>query len=386
MANTLTLTSLTELIYAARDKVARECVGFIPSVLVNSSTEGVSINGTVTSHVTAQPTLNTSYTPAMTIPAADDQTISSATMTIGQVANVRFPMTGENAKQLENTAGYEKVMNDVWANAFRKIVNAIELHVATVAYKGSSRAVGTAGTTPFASNFSTINLLRQILQDNGAPVDSGELRLVANTAAGAALRNLSQLQKVNEAGNSDLLRRGVLTDISGFQIRESAQVVTTTAGTGASYQTNSTGLVTDTTAIPADTGSGTILAGDVVTFASGAGSGRNYVVGTALSGGSFSLNAPGLRGAIADNNAITVGSAYTANLGFVQNAIELVMRPPAQPYGGDAAVDRMTLSDDVSGLVFEIAQYKGYGMAMFDISVFYQAKVWKPEFVATLMG
>jgi len=46
----------------------------------------------------------------------------------------------------------------------------------------------------------------------------------------------------------------------------------------------------------------------------------------------------------------------------------------------------MTLSDDVSGLVFEVAQYKGYGMGMFDITVFYQAKVWKPEFVATLMG
>jgi hypothetical protein len=135
-----------------------------------------------------------------------------------------------------------------------------------------------------------------------------------------------------------------------------------------------------------DTGSGTVLAGDVITFASGAGSGRNYVVGTALSGGTLSINAPGLRGAIADNNAVTVGSAYTANLGFVRSAIELTLRPPAQPYGGDAAVDRMTLSDDVSGLVFEVAQYKGYGMAMFDITVFYQAKVWKPEFVATLMG
>jgi hypothetical protein len=62
------------------------------------------------------------------------------------------------------------------------------------------------------------------------------------------------------------------------------------------------------------------------------------------------------------------------------------MRPPAQPYGGDAAVDRMTIADDKTGLVFEAALYKGYGMNMLELTCFYKAKVWKPEFVATLLG
>jgi hypothetical protein len=54
--------------------------------------------------------------------------------------------------------------------------------------------------------------------------------------------------------------------------------------------------------------------------------------------------------------------------------------------GGDAAVDRMTVQDPLSGLVYEIAAYKGYNKAMFDITALYGVKVWKEDFVATLMG
>jgi hypothetical protein len=33
-----------------------------------------------------------------------------------------------------------------------------------------------------------------------------------------------------------------------------------------------------------------------------------------------------------------------------------------------------------------MALYKGYGKSMLDITTFYGAKVWKPDFVATLLG
>ncbi|MCL5460360.1 hypothetical protein M3M33_17110, partial [Loigolactobacillus coryniformis] len=76
---------------------------------------------------------------------------------------------------------------------------------------------------------------------------------------------------------------------------------------------------------------------------------------------------PGLRGNIADNNAITVGNDYTGNVAFHKNAVELVMRPPAMPPGGDAAADRMTMYDDKTGLVFEAALYQGYGMNVIEL-------------------
>ena len=190
MANTITLSGLTEIIYRSRDIVAAEPVGFSTSVLVNANgSERVSLNGSVRSIRTAEPTLNTSYTPAMTIPAADDVTVTVESVSLGQVANVRVPLTGDALLQLANCSSKEDYTNNILAQSFRKIRNTIEAHLGTVVKNGASRAVGTAGTTPFASNHNVINSARQILKDNGCPVEDGSVSLVIDTAAGTNFRN-----------------------------------------------------------------------------------------------------------------------------------------------------------------------------------------------------
>lgn len=379
MANTLTLTGLTELLYQAKDIVAAEPTALIDSVTINSGSEGISINGTVNSFNTSAPTVSTSYTPGMSLPSSNDYTVTTDTLTIGQTVNTSFPITGELAKQLENTAGRDYVINNVIAQHIRAMRNTIEAHVGSVIYKGASRATGTSGTTPFASNHNSVNALRQILVDNGTPQNDGMISLVTDTTAGTNLRNLSNLYKVNESGTSDLLRRGVLQDISGIMLKESAGISAVTAGTGASYLLNGA-LAVGATTVTVDTGSGTILAGDVVTIGA-----HKYVVKTALSGGSFTINAPGIRAAAADNLAITVNAAYTANVGFHKAAVELVIRPPALPPGGDIG-EHTTIADTKTGLVFDAGLYRGDGMTVMRFLAYYQAKVWKPEFVATLLG
>ena len=383
MANTLTISAFAENLFEAKDIVAAEPTGFIPSVLVNSSEDGVSINGTVTSLVTAQPTLNTSVTPAMTIPDGDDQTISALTTSIGQVANVRIPMVGETWRKLNNTSGSKNALTALLAQAMRVIVNAIESHCGTVIKNGSSRAVGTAGTTPFASSHAVIPQVHQILKDNGCPED-GQLSLVINTAAGTALRTLSNIYKANEAGGSEVLRRGTLIDLDGVMIKESAGVASHTKGSGASYLINLGNVAVGSTALTLDTGTGTIVAGDVLTHAGD--STNKYIVGTALAANVVTLNNPGLKIATANNDAVTVGNNYTGNVAFHRNAVELIVRPPALPEGGDAAIDSLTITHEKSGLVFQVSIYGGYKMQMLDITTYYQAKVWKPEFVATLLG
>lgn len=389
MSNTLTISDFAENIYRAKDTVARELVGFIPSVLVNSTDVPVSINGSINSFTTSQPTVNTSITPAMTIPAADDATISQTTMTIGQTANVRYPMVGEVWAKLNNTIGAQKALDDLLAQAIRAIVNSIESYVGTIAYKGASRAVGTAGTTPFASNHALIPQLHQILKDNGCPND-GQKSLVINSSAGTNLRNLANIYKVNESGDSSALRRGILLDIDGLAIRESAGVASHTKGAGTGYLiNNASGEAIGQTTLTIDGGTVNttgIKAGDILTHASD--STNKYVVKTGITAtsGDIVINNPGLRIAAANDDALTIGNSYTANLGFHRNAIELAMRPPLDPPGGDAALDKMVIQDAVSGLVFEVAIYRGYKMNMLDITTYYDAKVWKPEFVATLLG
>lgn len=381
MANVL--TDLAADIYKAADIVGRELVGFIPSVTINAGSEAAAQGDPIRSHFTRQAVVNTSVTPSMTIPEGDDQTVDNKTMTVSQIASVQIPWTGEDIKHVNNGSGFETIYGDQIAQAMRGIVNAIEARVATVAYQGASRAVGTAGTTPFATSHGIVNDARKILADNGMPISDGRVSLVMDTTAGVNFRNLSNLYKVNEAGDGRLLRQGVLTDISGVMMRESGQLQAHTKGTGSGYLLNDASSAIGDTTIAADTGSGTILAGDIVTFA---GTTDKYVVNTALSGGSFAIGSPGLRAAEADNDAITVGNSYAANVMLHQSAVELVMRPLAKPLGGDAAVDIMTVQDPLSGLVFQISVYKGYNKAMIDVTTLYDAKAWKPDAIAIVMG
>lgn len=381
MANVL--TNLAADIYKAADVVGREQVGIITSVTLNSSdSERVAKGDIVRSHFTRTPTVNTTFAPSMTIPEGTDQTVDTKTLILNQYASVQIPWTGEDIRHVNNGSGYETIYGDQIAQAMRAITNAMEIHTWGEVYKGSSRACGTAGTTPFASSFNEVAEIRQILIDNGMP-DDGQATLVLNTAAGTKLRNLAQLQKVNEAGGDQMLRRGTLLDLQNLMIKESAGIGLHTKGTGTSYLLNDAGSEIGDTTITTDTGSGTILAGDIVTFA---GTTHKYVVNTALSGGSFVIGDPGLRAAETDNDAITVGNSYTANVAFHRTAVELVMRAPAMPNGGDAAVDVLVVQDTFSGLVFEVAVYRGYMKTMIEVRAVYQAKAWKPNHIATLLG
>lgn len=387
MANSF--TDLAADIYVAADIVGRELTGFIPAVTVNRGSETAAFGDTVRAAYTRQPVLNTSYSPSMTIPEGDDQTVDNKTMTIAQVANVQMNYTGEEVRSLNNGVGFQTVYGDQITQAMRRVTNAIEAHVGQQIYLAASRAVGTAGTTPFASNFDVIAEARQVLVDNGAPMD-GQVNMVMNTLAGTKLRNLAQLQKANEAGDDSLLRQGVLLDLQGVAMRESAGVAAHVKGTATGALVNASGgLAVGATSIPFDgatAGATGIKAGDIITFA--ADTVNKYVVtaGVNAASGTLTIGAPGLRVAIPDNNAITVGNNFAANAVFHRQAVELVARAPQEPPFGDAATFSQTIQDPLSGLAYRVSIYQGYGKNMIDVTTYYQAKVWKEDFVATLMG
>jgi len=374
MANTL--TNLIPSAYEALDVVSRELVGLIPSVNRTSTADRVAKDQTL--YVPIAPANTTSdITPAMTVTAASDQTIGTKSLTISNYKVSSFGYTGEEMYSLDAGPGSANVVRDQIAQALRVHVNEIELAVYNAAKIAASRAYGTAGTAPFASNLADPANIKKILDDNGAPM--ADRSLVIDTTAGAALRTLAQLTKANEANDSSLLRQGTLLDLHGFAVRESAQIASHTAGTGASYQLNGAHSAGATT-ITVDTGSGTVLAGDVVTINS-----VKYVVATALSSGSFTINAPGLRTALSDNTAVTVNAAHVKNLGFSRNAILLATRLP-KAGGQDLAVDRQVITDPRSGLSFELAMYPGYRMNKVEVAIAYGVSVVKPEHLAVLLG
>lgn len=385
MANVL--TDLAADIYKAADMVGRELTGFIPSATINAGSERAALNDPVRSHFTRAVSVGT-ITASMTVPEGTDQTVDSKTMTLNTTASVKIPWTGEDMRHVQNGSGFETIYGDQVRQAIRAIVNQIEVAMWTAAYQGSSRAYGTAGTAPFASAFTELSQIRKILADNGCPMD-GNVTCVLDTTAGARLRALTQLQKVNEAGSSELLRQGTLLDLQGMMLKESAGISAHTNGAGTGYDVDLTaGYVVGDTTIHLDGGTVNttgIKAGDVVTFA---GDANKYVVntGTTAVEDDIVIGAPGMRATLADAVEMTIGDSYTPNIVFHRSALELAIRPYAQPLGGDSAVDALIVQDPWSGLVFEVRAYKGYGKAMFDVQCVYGVKAWKPNHIATLLG
>lgn len=375
MANTL--SNLIPDVYAALDVVSRELVGAIPGVTRDPSADRVASSQTL--RVAQTPTNTTAaYTPSMAVPSAIDQTIANASLTLSKNKYAGFSWTGEETYSVDQGPGFLTIRQGQIAQAFRALVNEMENDVCDALAAGASRAFGTAGTTPFASTLGDSAQVRKILDDNGAPASARSL--VIDTSAGAALRTLGQLTKANEAGTGMTLRDGELLNLHGFSVRESAQINTQTAGGGASYLLNGA-LAVGATTVTVDTGSGTIVAGDIVTIGS-----NKYVVATALSSGSFTINAPGIVAAAADNLAITVNATSARNIAFSSDAILLATRLPIFPSEGDLSIDNEVITDPRTGISFDLRVYPGDGMVLYRIHALWGWKVLKPAHSAILLG
>ena len=377
MANTL--TNLIPTIRLGLDKVSRELTGFIPAVSFLPGAEAIAKDATIRWPVAPASTASDA-TPAATGPSIANQTIGSDTMTISKSRVVPFSWNGDEQKSLGGQ--YGGILSDQFAQAMRTLVNEVETDLAAL-YVGASRAYGTAGTTPFASTLDGTAETRKILADNGAPMS--DMQMVIDTSAGAKLRTLGQLTKANEAGGDDLLRRGVLLDVNGMAIRESGQIKSHTKGTGTSYTSSTAGFAVGVTDIAIITGSGTVVAGDVVTFA---GDSNKYIVTTGVTApGTITIAEPGLRSAIAASAvAMTIGASSTENMVFDRSAIQLATRVPAMPEGGDSAADVTVVVDPISGLAFQVAMYGQYRQITYEVGLAWGVKLAKPAHSAILLG
>ena len=381
MANTI--TNLIPIAYRALDVVSRELTGMIAAVNVDASADTIAKGQTIYSPVVPASNSIGDIAPAMTVTAATDQTIGTKSLVIDSYKSVGFNWTAEEEFGLNSGVRMERIMEGQLAQAFRTHANAIELALCVAAKNGASRAIGTtAGTAPILADIAGV---KKILDDNGAP--ASDRHIVFDTTAGVAFRGLANLYKVNEAGDSSLLRNGALGNIYGMDIRESAGIQAVTAGTAASATTNNAGYAVGATVLTlAAVGTGTILAGDIITFA---GDSNKYVVTTgvgAVSGGAITIAEPGLRVAMsAATKAITMFATSTRNIALARNAITLATRLP-KFQNGDQAADRFAITDPNTGLSFELTMWPGQRMVKYEVSIAYGMTVFKPEHLAVIVG
>ena len=371
------LTGLTPTIYRALDTVSRELVGFIPSVSRDTSEAMAAKDQTIRTFIT-QSASSVDIAPASASPESGNQTVPYVDMKITKSKMVPVQWTGEEEKAMGGQ--YSQILADQFAQAMRTLANEVEADLAQL-YKKASRAYGTAGTTPFASTIAESAQMRKLLLDNGAPLSN--MRMVVDTAAGANLRALSNLTKANEAGTDATLRRGVLLDLNGFQIRESAGIISHTKGAYTTGDTVGANEPVGETAIAVASSAGDYVAGDVIYF--GTDTAHKYVVKGATTS-VITIANPGLKVAVASGAGVTISAAYTPNMAFDSGAIKLLARQPAMPSVGDSAIDVMVVTDPVSGLPFQIALYKQYRALHYEVGLAWGCELIKPEHTAILLG
>lgn len=379
MANTAnTLTGLIPTIYEGLDIVSRELVGFIPSVSRNAS-ESMAAKGQTIRIPVVPSVLADDITPGNITPEAAGQVIGYTDMEISKFRMVKIHWNGEEEMGMSQNGQFNKVLADQFAQGMRTLANEMEADLAGL-YLSASRAVGAGGTNPFASNFNSTADLHRFLADNGSPL--GNKRLVIDTAAGAALRSLTSLNSVSSAGSDAGLRQGVLLDLNGFQIRESGQIATQTAGTGFTTKLTADAKVGDLE-LTVVTAAGEVNVGDVIALEGD--TAHKYIV-TSRTNAKIGIAAPGVMKKVVTGKGITVSADYAANMAFDANAIVLLARAPAVPAQGDMAADRIVVTDPISGIPFQISMYKQYRQVFYEVAVAWGVKLIKPEHVALLLG
>lgn len=366
------------------DIVSRELVGIIPATTLNATANGVAKGQSLRIPVT--PTNSAEDIGAsMNNMGENFQTIDNVEVKINKFRRCKVTWQGDEQLGLGGMAS--PIMRDQYVQMMRTLVNEMEEDCGNEIVQSAIMAgniVGTAGTTPFASNLTDLTLALKKMQDNGAP--TGDLQLALNTSASMNLRNLSQLQKVNEAGEPSLLRQGVLGNLFGFNVRESAGLKAHgTTSVTSDYNVN--GAVTagpTVKSVTVEAGSGTILAGTVVTF--GSDTTHQYIVAEDMASGGTTLKlTTAIVANIADEAKVNI-VANTANVGFSRGSVILATRLPAVPAGGDSALDRTVITDPLSGISFEVALWGGQYENTITIGACWGVKDIKPAHAVAILG
>lgn len=368
--------------YAALDNVSRELVGLIPASTINAQASGAAYKQEVKIPITTESELE-DIVASDSNPKSNFETIESLSIKITKMRRGKITWTGEEQNGLGALAS--PILQNQIEQRMRAIVNEMEADLALEAISGAlakGNFIGTAGTAPFQSDLKALTLARKVLSDKGSPLT--DLQLVLNTEAGMNLRNLSQLQKVSEAGSDSLLRQGLLGNLYGFNLRESAGFQSHKNGDASGYLVNG-GAVKGVTEIAIDSGTGSFKRGDIIYF--GTDKEHKYVVANDIESGSTVLKLTSeIVSDVEDDTAITIDTAYTASAGFSRGSLILATRVPYVPAGGDNAMERQIITDPVSGISFELAVWGGAYQNTITIGAVWGCKNIKGDNTIAILG
>lgn len=295
-------------------------------------------------------------------------TPTKVAVTLDQWYRAAFDFTDKQAMQVDRGIIPMQIQE-----AVRGLVNTIEANV-WLNYKKAYGYAGLAGTTPFATDVSEFLTAEKVGNDQLMPGDRRFLLL--DTAANANWRGLRR----NYDRNFDPI---------GVDTAWTQHVPTHTAGTASGATTDAAGYAVGIKTVTlASAGTGTIVVGDVITFA---GDTQTYVVTAGdtdvSNGGSVSFE-PGLKVAITTaTTAITVKASHVVNLYGHPNAIAFAMAPMIGGLNVGAGTRRESVAvDPDSGLGLRLTVFEGFYQTEWSFDALWGSAVPRPELLVRIAG
>jgi hypothetical protein len=317
-------------------------------------------------------------TPAATMPALADITPTNVTLTLDQWKGSRFHITDKQFHEIAN--GNPQSPGQI-AEAARAIANAVNAEVLGH-YKEIYGYAGTAGTVPFATTLGGLVDARTVLNRQLCP-DGNRVGLIDYSAETNWL-NLAVNQNFYQAGSNDLLVNGDLGKKFGVRMFRENQIPLHTAGTGSGYEINGAHAAGATT-LTLKTGTGTLVAGDVISIENG--SPHTYVIVTGNTAPGTVTIQPPLKIAASNGDDVTIKATHRVNMVFDPAAFAIVTRPLAGPIEGAPQMGMsQSMTDAKTGLSMRLDYLPGYHAAQWELSLLWGSKVIDPRRATRLAG
>jgi len=318
-------------------------------------------------------------TPGTTPPTPTSSTLEKVQIELNNWKKSDFYLTDKEMMEVDARENFMPVQASA---AIRALANAVNQSI-HAKYTGIYGLIGTAGTTPFASNASSATAARKLLMEQKAPKEFryGVLDFDAESNA----LDLAAFSDADRAGSTSAKIEGEIGRKYGIDWYSDDHVATHVKGAVGTSLVKG-GSQTGTTLI-ADGFSTKPSVGDIFTIN---GDTQQYAVlaATDLSGTETTLTiSPSIISAPADNAAITFVDDHVVNLVFNRDAFAFANRPLAhstQDMGLGSQI--MSMTDPVTGLSLRLEVARQYKQVVWEFDILWGVSLVRPELAVRLAG
>jgi hypothetical protein len=299
-------------------------------------------------------------------PAANNTlNIAQRSLSLDYHKNVSFKITTKDLDSIHGGVAPRSLQS-----AINALSESVDSSIFSEVKKNAYQFVGTAGTTPYASNIDILSDASRMLTTAKAP-KTERYHVLDEFAMGNA-RKLAQFREADKAGTMATLDSGEVAQAYGFGWYESNNVAqhTTTRSGNYSVDANATAgaltLVVDDSAGASPTA---LVVGDVFTIA---GNTQQYTI-TSYTAATPTANEctigifPALAANVTDGAVMTVTASHRLNMVFHRDAIAFASRPYVNSPITTGVIQR-TIPDPETGLILDLRIHDAWFESYWSIS------------------